>query len=57
MEGHTNRAFAVQEEERFQTHVSTESFVTLYGCNAYVQEWRFQNCLRWTPLFHAPPIS
>jgi len=46
MEGHTNRAFAVQEEERFQTHVSTESFVTLYGCNAYVQEWRFQNCLR-----------
>jgi len=46
MEGHTNTGFAVQDEDRLQTHVSSESFVTIYGCNACVQEWWFQNCLR-----------
>jgi len=46
MAGHTNRGFAVQDEDRLQKHVSTESFVTIYGYNAYIREWWFQNCLR-----------
>jgi hypothetical protein len=46
MEGHTNRGFAVQDEDRLQTHVSTESFATICGCNAYGQEWCYQNCLK-----------
>jgi hypothetical protein len=41
MEGHTNRGFAVreeEEEERLQTRVSTESFVTFYGSRMAVSK-------------------